>query len=676
MQTQLGAQLETQLGAQLGGPQKNTIANSEAPSKAPSDATGISNSISNSEAKPHKWSVTDIIVSFAKENVGLVTAYILLVALATALGVVGSTKVLAALYAAATRGEKNKAFMWLAASMVLAITITATQWSVEYCENLLDVTFTKFALFRAVKYTFDANDIAFLDLGPMQYRAFVRTSADSSREVFKQVVKAYAPNIVLIVVLMAFLFSLEWRYGMIFLACLACVVALFAANHTPTIRACRRSELSMRRADFRTFDVLQAMPTVVSAGQSVAEQKFVQEATTEAMNVRLEVTQSMVNSNTVLAVVLVVATMTIMLMAVWSMKNKDGPGFTAEGATKVVTVLTLMGSLQARFQLINNSSERMSEQMGRFEASSLPQVGRTLSASASTARTELLCGTNCACAPLVDTNKDEQKGEEEANNAENTSNMLRGTNTKLRMRSTSSSTTEFCTCPLAIEFDQVSFAYEVHVADGEAEHAVAPHDVLRTRDVLRNFSWKFGPGGISCLRAPSGTGKTTLAKLLVGMYEPQTGVIRVNGIDLKNVDRADLRCRITFTNQDQPLLNRTIDDNIRYGAPHATEAQVEAVWQRIRGAFAGKTRQTRVGKMGKACSTGMRQLLRLANIELRGAGCVVADEPCSGLDAANKQRVTDSLRALAAKGVTVLIITHDDDTASLASNVKHMVPAE
>ena len=67
-------------------------------------------------------------------------------------------------------------------------------------------------------------------------------------------------------------------------------------------------------------------------------------------------------------------------------------------------------------------------------------------------------------------------------------------------------------------------------------------------------------------------------------------------------------------------------------------------------------------------------LLRLATIEHRGASCVVADEPCSGLDAANKQRVIESLKALAAKGITVVIITHDDDTAAIATNIKHMVP--
>ena len=620
---------------------------------------------SSEKSRGDSWSINNIILSYAKKDAALVTGYIVLIAISTTLGLVGTTKATSALYASAARGDRQNCFKWLALSLALAIVLGAVQWGTEYVENVLDVEFTKYVLKQAVGSVFDANHVSFLDLGPMQYRAFVRTSADSSREVFKQVVKAYAPNIVLIVILLVFLFYLEWKYGAVFLTGMAVVAAMFALNYKPMIKSCRRVEAHLRGADFRTFDVLQAMPTVVSAGQSHAEQVSVGQVTADAMQVRLDVTQAMVANNTTLSTFLVVSTMVVMLMAVWSMKDKDSPDFTAAGATKVVTILTLMASLQARFQTVNSSNERVSEQTGRFEASVLPQV--TGAHALSTSGTKLLCGNGCAClTPNPITAPSSLPQPLPSSSPQSLPLSLR------------------CRCPLTIEFDGVSFAYSSTAAAGEIANAKnadrrasagasAGTITARGRDVLHKFSWTFGPGGVSCLRAPSGTGKTTLAKLLVGMHEPHEGVIRVNGIDIREVDHSDLRCRIAFTNQDQPLLNRTIDEVIRYGAPNATEQQVEAVWQRIRGAFAGKTRETRVGKMGKSCSTGMRQLLRFANIELRGAGCVVADEPCNGLDAVNKKLVVDSLKALAENGTTVLIITHDEDTASIATNVKYMV---
>jgi len=336
---------------------KSLPENTDAQADAQADAAA------NLRASASPITISQLIVSFAKKDPALVVGYILFIAASTAIGVVGVTKVTAALYASASRGDKQGALKWLVWVFVLAIVFAVVQWGVEYMENLLDTEFTKYALQKAVKSVFDANDAHFLDLGPMQYRAFVRTSADSAREVFKQVVKAYAPNIVLIVVLIGFLFSLQWKYGVVFLTGIAVVVALFVSNYRPTIRSCRHAEMHLRGSDFRTFDILQALPTVVSAGQAQAEQVHVEKVTADAMQVRLDVTQAMVANNTLIAALLVITTMVVMLMAVWSMKHtgseNENPESAAAGATKVVTVLTLMATLQAKFQTINSTSERM-----------------------------------------------------------------------------------------------------------------------------------------------------------------------------------------------------------------------------------------------------------------------------------------------------------------------------
>ena len=652
--------------------------------------------------------ITQHILAFVAVNKGLVCGYGALLAVMTALSVVGLTKTTSALYQSATEKDYCRAMKAFVAVAVVSIAILACYFGVEYLENTLDVAFNEFVMVRVIGSVFEANDSHVLDIGPMQYRAFVRTSADASREVFKQLLKTYAPGAVLVVVMVLFMFVLDWRYGTIFLAGGAVAGCLVALNYGQLVEGCRLSEKLWRTADFTTFDILQAIPTVVAAGTSALEQDSIAAVMGEAARVRLHVTQQMSLFNALFNSILLATVLAVMFTAVKKL------GVASTDVSKVVTTLSLMATIQARVQHMNVSNERMMEQTGRFRASVLEAVD-----FASLARGSLLvcdgapCGTgvgagvgavsdianklagddtgtdikaaagahgvqgadsavhdtavdtttpgHCATRNKADTKSVDgaESGTKSADDAK--SGTKSGTKSADAAKSgtksgTKSGITDFSArgCSFKVEFDHVTFAY--------------PGD---NRDVLRDFSWQFGPGGISCLRARSGAGKTTLAKLLMGMHEPREGAIRVNGRHVSDVARADLRRHVTFTNQDQPILNRTIGEVIRYGT-RVTDERVEGVWARIRGAFEGKTLQTRVGKLGKNCSTGMRQLLRLANIELRGSSCVVADEPCSGLDADNKRRVTDSLKALAAAGATVLIITHDDETASLADNVRHM----
>lgn len=550
--------------------------------------------------------VSDYIFGYAKENKALVTGYMLLLAGTTAVSLVGLTKSVAGLYQAATSNERSRAFMFLAIIIGLSILAFVMQYWVEYLENVMDPTFKQYVMNRAVDSIFKANDSQYLDVLPMKYRAYVRNTADAARNVFNKLIRVYVPNIIILIVLLIFLFALHWSYGSIFIVGGAAALCFLFFNITPVLGNSAEVEKRRRFADFFTFDVLQAMPTVVSSGTSATERKNIDEVLSYGTRATVEGNQKFMSFAFMINSLLLVTIFVVMFLAV----NKLG----VEGVNvdNIVTALSLMTALKIRMETLSETNATMIEQMGKYTGNGLATVEQTPLSTG----TDLVCDLAC---------KD-------------------GGNGKRKER-----------CPVHISFEDVRFKYPG-----------------TDRFVIKDFQWTIGPG-VNCLRAKSGAGKTTLARLMVGLYPCTEGVIKMNGKNVRDIDVNDLRCRVCFTNQDLTLLDRTIREVMAYGSG-AGEEEIHEVWASIRHVFEGKTLDDRVGKAGNNCSTGMRQILRLANVELKRASCVVADEPCAALDAKNKKFVINSLKRLADKGVTLLIITHDDEVAEISTNTMELVP--
>jgi ATP-binding cassette, subfamily B, bacterial len=197
----------------------------------------------------------------------------------------------------------------------------------------------------------------------------------------------------------------------------------------------------------------------------------------------------------------------------------------------------------------------------------------------------------------------------------------------------------------AIAFDHVTFAYP------------SRPDV----SALHDLSFKVAPGETVAIVGPSGAGKSTIFQLLLRFYDPQSGVIDLDGVDIKTVDPAELRKRLSLVPQEPVIFASSFADNIRYGAPGANEAQVEDAARKAAAqsfiAAAPQGFATKIGERGVTLSGGERQRLAIARAILRPSPVLLLDEATSALDAASEGLVQHALTELKA-GRTTLVIAH------------------
>lgn len=211
----------------------------------------------------------------------------------------------------------------------------------------------------------------------------------------------------------------------------------------------------------------------------------------------------------------------------------------------------------------------------------------------------------------------------------------------------------------SISLRGVSFAYEGD--DG--------------RPVLTDLDLDVPAGATTAIVGPSGGGKSTLADLLIGLLEPDAGVIRVDDQPLTGATRAAWRRRVAYVAQDVFMFHDTIRANLMVAQPSATD---ERLWNAIDLASAGFVRDlphgldTVVGDRGAKLSGGERQRLALARALLRDPELLVLDEATSNLDAANEARVQEAIRSLHGR-VTLVVIAHRLATVREASRIHVMV---
>jgi subfamily B ATP-binding cassette protein MsbA len=182
-----------------------------------------------------------------------------------------------------------------------------------------------------------------------------------------------------------------------------------------------------------------------------------------------------------------------------------------------------------------------------------------------------------------------------------------------------------------------------------------------TEPVLEDFTLKAEPGEVVALVGPSGAGKSTVAGLLARFYDPQQGAVRIDGEDIRRVTLSSLKSNIALVDQETFLFNQTIRDNIRYGRPEATAAEVEAAAVQ---AYADdficqmpKGYETSIGDRGLRLSGGQRQRLCIARALLRDAPILILDEATSALDTESEQMVQRALANLM-RNRTTFVIAH------------------
>ena len=179
--------------------------------------------------------------------------------------------------------------------------------------------------------------------------------------------------------------------------------------------------------------------------------------------------------------------------------------------------------------------------------------------------------------------------------------------------------------------------------------------------VLVDVTLKISAGQSVALVGPSGAGKSTFINLVPRFFDPQQGVIRIDGHDLRAVRQADLRANIALVSQEPVLFNESILENIRLGRPAATDAEVRGA-ARLAGALDFIEAQpegflTKVGERGGRLSGGQRQRVAIARAFLKDAPILILDEATSALDTDTERSIQQSLAVLM-KGRTTLIVAH------------------
>jgi ABC-type multidrug transport system fused ATPase/permease subunit len=183
----------------------------------------------------------------------------------------------------------------------------------------------------------------------------------------------------------------------------------------------------------------------------------------------------------------------------------------------------------------------------------------------------------------------------------------------------------------------------------------------RGHGVLKNFNLSIKPGESIALVGHSGAGKSTIVKLLMRLYDPTSGNIFVNGINIKDIPKTELRKKIGIVPQETILFNDTIGYNIAYGKSSFAIAEFNEVLKNSNlydfVYSLPDTYLTQVGERGIKLSGGQKQRLGIARVFMENAPVVVFDEATSNLDSESERLIQESFWKLA-KGRTTIIIAH------------------
>ncbi|MEO3866874.1 ABC transporter ATP-binding protein/permease [Rheinheimera sp. HH7-4] len=205
-----------------------------------------------------------------------------------------------------------------------------------------------------------------------------------------------------------------------------------------------------------------------------------------------------------------------------------------------------------------------------------------------------------------------------------------------------------------IRFEQVSFAYQP------------------ARPILQQLSFNVAAGSKVAVVGASGAGKSTISRLLYRFYSINAGAIYIDGQDISKVTLDSLRRAIAIVPQDTVLFNSSIRDNIRYGRPNASEAEID---QAIKLAhlrhFIDSLPEgdaTLVGERGLKVSGGEKQRIAIARAMLKGSAILVFDEATSALDSASEQAILQAMREVS-RNHTSLVIAHRLSTITDADNI-------
>ena len=222
-----------------------------------------------------------------------------------------------------------------------------------------------------------------------------------------------------------------------------------------------------------------------------------------------------------------------------------------------------------------------------------------------------------------------------------------------------------------IVFDDVSFSYGVQESMLQSD-LQKKEEAPERHSVIRHLKLHIAAGTTVALVGPSGGGKTTICNLIPRFYEPNSGTITIDGQNITHFTRCSLRKNIGIVSQDVFLFTGTIRENIAYGKPDATDAEIQQaaklanIHEYIQTLPNGS--ETEVGERGVKLSGGQKQRISIARVFLKNPPILILDEATSALDNATEMQIQQSLQSLS-RGRTTIVVAHRLSTVREADNI-------
>ncbi|WP_374970467.1 ABC transporter ATP-binding protein [Terrabacter sp. BE26] len=226
-----------------------------------------------------------------------------------------------------------------------------------------------------------------------------------------------------------------------------------------------------------------------------------------------------------------------------------------------------------------------------------------------------------------------------------------------------------------LTFTDVTFTYRSELDGSERatdESAGGEGTPEAARPVLDGITFSAEPGEVLALIGPSGAGKSTVAQLVPRLYDPDSGVVAIDGTDVREFTLASLRSQVSLVLQETLLLTGTVAENIAYGVDEPDPGRIERAARLAQAhEFIEELPlgyQTVLGERASTLSGGQRQRLAIARAFIRDAPVLVLDEPTTGLDPEASAQVIEALRTLI-DGTTTIVISHDVELVRCADRV-------
>lgn len=223
-----------------------------------------------------------------------------------------------------------------------------------------------------------------------------------------------------------------------------------------------------------------------------------------------------------------------------------------------------------------------------------------------------------------------------------------------------------------VEVEEAPGAIALTTVKGEIAFENVTVSFNRGEPALEHLSFRIRAGEVLAIVGRSGSGKSTIADLLLRLLDPDAGVVRVDGHDLRSVRLDDLRRHVTLVDQEPCMFHATIAENIRYARPDASDQDVAAAAHRAAlDDFIARLPDklaTVVGERGMALSAGERQRIAVARAFLANPSILILDEPSAALDPESERQVAEGYEAVM-RGRTTIVITHRLELAARADRV-------